>query len=315
MGPRRYADDRGLLCWAKDLDAPSGCCLRAADGGEGGGGGSGGSGCPADECDADDACCAGYEPCVSCCMSPASGRDAAAAAKTPLPAEGVDGALTGARARPFSDAFDYCAAVCRTHRRSTSHENSYVGPRHHCFGRPHAVPLTADPLPATALEGVTVVLSAKGKSCAEACAAGGVIASNSSTDAAAAKASAAVKAVGHGAEHAAARTACSAEKLAALDGSCDVLRTVADCEAGCDERGGRDGRGALGAAGHRRARRMAPTWPGYVDEEAAKSARPAMCVVNGSAGVGGAAGGAAPPSHDCAAKDKDVLRLCACVAP
>lgn len=297
VGPRRYADERGLLCWAKDLDPLSGCCLREAEASNGG--------CPADECDADDACCSGYEPCVSCCMSPASGRDAKLASATPLAAEGVDGAVTGASPRAFSDAFDYCSAVCRTHRRSTSHENTYVGVRHHCFGRPHAVPLTAEPLPAGALEGVTVLLSAKGRSCAEACSAAAAVATpnNSATSL-----PTAIKALGQGAEHASSRTVCSADKLRALDGSCDFLRTVADCEAGCDDQGGRDGKGALGEAGQRRARRMAPTWPGYVDEEAAKSARPAMCVVNGGAGKAGA-------SYDCAAKDKDVLRLCACVAP
>jgi hypothetical protein len=240
-------------------------------------------------------------------MSPNSGRDASAAAATPLAAEGVDGAVTGASARTFSDAFDYCSAVCRTHRRSTSHENTYVGVRHHCFGRPHAVPLTADPLPAAALEGVTVLLSAKGKSCAEACTSAAAVTSNSP----AASLPSAIKALGQGAEQASTRTVCSADKLRQLDGSCDFLRTVADCEAGCDDQGGRDGKGALGEAGQRRARRMAPTWPGYVDEEAAKSARPAMCVVNG----GGGAGAAPPSSYDCAAKDKDVLRLCACVAP
>lgn len=249
-------------------------------------------------------------------MSPSSGRDARKAAATPLAAEGVDGAATGAAPRAFADAFDFCAAACRTHRRSTSHENAYVGARHHCFGRAHAVPLTAEPLPAAALDGVTVALSARGRSCAEACAAGG---------AAAGAPSSAVKALGAGAEHAAARTACSPQRLRALDGSCDALRTVADCEAGCDARGARpddDGQGGLGEAGLRRAARMAPSWPGYVDEQAAKSARPAMCVVNGVGGGGagdGAAGKAgAPtpaPAYDCAAKDKDVLRLCACVAP
>lgn len=35
----------------------------------------------------------------------------------------------------WRDAFELCAAVCRTHRTSTSHENSYISPRHHCFSR------------------------------------------------------------------------------------------------------------------------------------------------------------------------------------
>lgn len=273
-------------------------------------------GCPADECDADDACCSAYESCVSCCMSPASGSPTAAErAAMPMPAVGVDGAQTGAAPRTFSDAFDYCAAVCRTHRRSTAHENSYVGARHHCFARAHAVPLTAaDPHPqaserAAALSGITVVLGAKGRSCAEACAepaarqaavvVGG--AEGGEKDVAAAASPAAAKALPP--------LSCSPEKLALLDdGSCDALRLVSDCEAGCDPSGGQDAEMVLGDAGHRRAARMRAAWPGYVDEAAAKSARPAMCVVNGLKE------GQKTSSYDCAAKYRDVLRLCACVA-
>jgi hypothetical protein len=35
----------------------------------------------------------------------------------------------------WGDVFEYCLAVCRTHGRSTSHENAYIGPRHHCFSK------------------------------------------------------------------------------------------------------------------------------------------------------------------------------------
>ena len=365
VGPRRYADDQGLLCSAADLDSLSGCCLRAtpqaapagADGAEAAADAADAdadalattSPCPASECDAGDACCSGYEPCVSCCMAPGNG--ASERAKRRLPAEGVDGARTGAQTGqgPFSDAFDFCSAVCRTHRRSTSHENSYVGARHHCFGRGHAVPRTeGDAVPAPLLRDVSVVLGKKGRSCDEACADAGArqavaplpppLLGGAAAAAAPAAAAAAAEVVDDGQKEAAAataaargHTACSPERLRALDGSCDALRGVSDCEAGCDASGGRDASGLLGEGGHRRAARMAGAWPGYVDEGAAKTARPAMCVVNGrqpsageagagagGGGGGGGGGGAAAPASArdyCAAKDKDVLRLCACVAP
>lgn len=35
----------------------------------------------------------------------------------------------------FADAFDYCTGMCRSHGRSTVHENAYISSRHHCFSR------------------------------------------------------------------------------------------------------------------------------------------------------------------------------------
>jgi hypothetical protein len=35
----------------------------------------------------------------------------------------------------WPDTFEYCRDMCRTHAWSTSHENAYISPRHHCFSR------------------------------------------------------------------------------------------------------------------------------------------------------------------------------------
>jgi hypothetical protein len=98
-------------------------------------------------------------------------------------------------------------ATCRSHKGSTSHENAYIGPRHHCFSR-LGKPLMSPPLPPGALAGVKVVLGAAGASCDAACEAAG-------SNAAAAGA-----------------LACSGAHLHLLN-SCDQLREVLNCEAGC----------------------------------------------------------------------------------
>lgn len=35
----------------------------------------------------------------------------------------------------WDTVFQYCMAICRTHVFSTSHENAYIGARHHCFSK------------------------------------------------------------------------------------------------------------------------------------------------------------------------------------
>jgi hypothetical protein len=104
-----------------------------------------------------------------------------------------------ARAGHWENPFDHCRFACRTHARSTSHENAYIDARHHCFsaaGRP----LTSQQPAAEALRGTTVVLGAAGKSCTEACQSSG--------------------------------KKCVPSALPLLD-ACDRLREHAGCEAGC----------------------------------------------------------------------------------
>ena len=76
---------------------------------------------------------------------------------------------------------------------------------------------------------------------------------------------------------------CSATHLQLLN-SCDSLREVVACEAGCESSKKLDG----GA-------------PGYIDAGAAKSARPAMCFVH-QAGT----------NVTCGAQESSMKRLCAC---
>lgn len=91
--------------------------------------------------------------------------------------------------------------MCRSHSTSTVHENAYISARHHCFselGRP----FVSDPLPAGALDGVSLVVSKQGESCEAACRGGG-------------------------------GKACSERHLPHAN-SCDRLREHVGCEAGCE---------------------------------------------------------------------------------
>lgn len=181
LGPWLYTDDKGTLCKGSDLDRKSGCCTS-------------GEKHSCSTCDARDQCCEGYEACVSCCLAPANG------AKERLPevprVPGKKGSGT------WSDEFELCSAVCRTHSRSTSHENSYIAPRHHCFSK-LGKPMLSPPLPANALKGVTVAMGAPGMSCDAACARVG-------------------------------GQRCAQDRLALLN-TCDRLREAVACEAGCIE--------------------------------------------------------------------------------
>lgn len=177
QGRLLITDDKGVLCSRDDLDHASGCC-KAGDR----------HSCAL--CDTRDKCCSELEACVSCCLAPQ--HDAAGAARTAFRARGH--AETG----HFADAFEYCRGICRTHRTSTSHENSYIGARHHCFSQ-LGKPQLAAPLPPGALQGVSLLLSAAGDSCDAACRKQG--------------------------------KTCSEEHLRVAD-SCDRLRELTACEAG-----------------------------------------------------------------------------------
>lgn len=176
-----YADDRGVLCQADDLDHKSGCCR-------------GGDKHSCATCEARDRCCEQYEACVSCCLAPSSGAKARLGEVFRVPGKPASGS--------WKDEFELCSAVCRTHSASTSHENAYISPRHHCFSR-LGKPLLSPPPPAGALDGVDAVLGAPGLSCDAACA----------------------QAKG-GAKQ------CSQRHLPLLD-ACDRLRESVACEAGC----------------------------------------------------------------------------------
>lgn len=64
---------------------------------------------------------------MSCCMSPEH-KPEERRKETPRAPNNKDSGV-------WADVFEYCLAVCRTHGRSTSHENAYIGARHHCFSK------------------------------------------------------------------------------------------------------------------------------------------------------------------------------------
>ncbi|PNH03738.1 hypothetical protein TSOC_010165, partial [Tetrabaena socialis] len=118
QGLQAVADDRGVVCKRSELSYATGCC-------------TGGQQHDCGLCDLRDSCCSEYEACVACCLAPQ--HDAVNLAKRVLRSpRHKDSGFWG-------DPFEYCKGVCRTHSRSTAHENSYISTRHHCFsqlGRP-----------------------------------------------------------------------------------------------------------------------------------------------------------------------------------
>ncbi len=150
-------------------------------------------------CNLEDRCCSEYELCVSCCLRP----DHKAAELAPTTPKFARMAAAGT----WGNAFEYCSGICRSHGRSTVHENAYISDRHHCFSRlgrpmvrfppisPHVPPRSmkifqlgmvvkneiklpcpplwcpqlSEPVPSGALEGVHVLMSDAGQSCDEAC--------------------------------------------------------------------------------------------------------------------------------------------------
>lgn len=78
-------------------------------------------------CGKDDSCCASFEHCVSCCLSPDNTPEEKRKEYPKVPGKKDSGV--------WDTAFEYCMAICRTHVFSTSHENAYIGQRHHCFSK------------------------------------------------------------------------------------------------------------------------------------------------------------------------------------
>ncbi|GAX77561.1 hypothetical protein CEUSTIGMA_g5005.t1 [Chlamydomonas eustigma] len=189
QGLLSITDSAGFFCPRENLDYKSGCCTN-------------GEQYTCKGCSLEDKCCAEYELCVSCCLDPK--HDAVALApKTKRFARNSDSGT-------WADAWEYCSGLCRTHSRSTVHENAYISSRHHCFSS-HGRPLLSGPLPANALSGVTTLLSKVGEACDMACMRIG--------------------------------KKCSGSHLSFLN-TCDRLREHVGCEAGCEE-GGKQGSGVM----------------------------------------------------------------------
>lgn len=154
----------------------------------------------------------------------------------------------------WSEPFAYCRAICRTTSKSTVHENRYIGTRHFCFsslGRPRKTPSV--PIE----ESLFIMKGEAGRSCTETCA------SNHSF--------------------------CHSDGILKLN-TCDELRSVFLCEAGCEiAKHSEIGKGL--------------EFPGYVVDGSDKQEFPAQCFV-GSHGKG--------KGHICDASAKHVERLCVC---
>jgi hypothetical protein len=119
----------------------------------------------------------------------------------------------------------------------------------------HALLQLDPPLPQGALDGIKVLLSVRGTSCEDACAKE--------------------------------RLTCSPQHFQYLN-TCDRLREVINCEAGCVKE------------------ELSPLMPFYVDSEAPKGSRPALCVV-----------GQDPKQAEgfsCSKEERHTRRLCPCAA-
>lgn len=140
-------------------------------------------------CHEDDSCCSSFEHCVSCCLAPANKANILAREQYRIHGESDTGY--------WDNAFQFCVGKCRTHKRSTEHENSFIDDRHFCFSDA-ARPMTGEP--SEVPSNVQVVTSAKGQHCNEACANSGLV--------------------------------CAAGAFANIN-TCDHLREHFECEAGC----------------------------------------------------------------------------------
>mmetsp|Transcript_2165 Transcript_2165/g.3522 ORF Transcript_2165/g.3522 Transcript_2165/m.3522 type:complete len:288 (+) Transcript_2165:87-950(+) len=172
-------DDLGFMCSRQEMDYSTGCCKA-------------GTQYSCTGCSASDKCCSEYESCVSCCLAPQHNADKLH--------RGVPRAPKYLDAGAWQSAWEYCKGICRTHGRSTVHENAYISTRHHCYSA-SKVPMVADPLPSGALAGVKVALANPNETCETAC-----------------------KRVGK---------TCSPSHFPLIN-SCDKLREHVACEAGCE---------------------------------------------------------------------------------
>jgi hypothetical protein len=114
------------VCRWGEIDGATGCCgANALEG----------SRHSCDTCDPATKCCESYERCVSCCLRPDNDAEGE---RTATPRARGLGAKT--ETGHFATAFEHCRGKCRTHAAVTVHENAYVSPKHHCFGRAPPTP-------------------------------------------------------------------------------------------------------------------------------------------------------------------------------
>jgi hypothetical protein len=140
QGKSKVCDTNGAVCLRDDLDARGECCLQnektQADRYTCGG------------CDLTSRCCAEYEVCVSCCMSPNTTtlkRIYSAASENLLPVS-IQNLRNLHPLHPATfSVFDYCEHACRHGSYSTHSENSYRGRHSFCFG-PSKAPLETIPV-------------------------------------------------------------------------------------------------------------------------------------------------------------------------
>lgn len=80
---------------------------------------------PTYRCHETDRCCSSYEHCVSCCLKPQFNAQELMKTQFRIHHHPTTG--------KWDDAFQYCMGKCRTHKRSTVHENAFIDDRHFCF--------------------------------------------------------------------------------------------------------------------------------------------------------------------------------------
>lgn len=179
----------------------------------------------------------------------------------------------------WESPFDFCRFICRTHKRSTAHENAYIGARHHCFshlGRP----LVSGPLAAEVASRITMVLGAHGQPCDAACASKSMV--------------------------------CSGQDFAHLN-SCDRMRENGNCEAGCEAEPAADWH-----PGYMRTEAPKKSKPGMCivsqpSGTASGDLRGLLSVNNATAQhSGGGRSMLQAQTGSCSAKAPDTLRLCPC---
>ncbi|CAD7705056.1 unnamed protein product [Ostreobium quekettii] len=147
QGRYYITDDRGFLCHRDAYNTNTGCCTT-------------GDPFSCDTCNLDTKCCSMYEACVSCCLAPKHN----AIEIYPTVFRAVRHPETG----HWGDEFEYCRGKCRTHSRSTVHENAFIDVKHFCFSedaRPQAPEPPTPPVP----ENVQVVIGSPGEDCVSTC--------------------------------------------------------------------------------------------------------------------------------------------------
>jgi len=111
-------------------------------------------------CRMPDRCCSEYEACVSCCLAPEHSASKKYAKVYRAPGHSETG--------HWSDEFEYCRGKCRSHGRSTVHENAYIDKRHFCFSAT-ALPVAPEPPTAPLPEALQIAAGDAGEDCNTVC--------------------------------------------------------------------------------------------------------------------------------------------------